>query len=115
MLILTPSRKLIHFSGGSMDPLNHLLSEEMNYTVEHIKEVRESFGPYKYRILRNGEEVAVFLHNYRGECEWIKTTDGHEESPPFGPCSDFLTGGGPLPTGLTKKAEEYLDSMLSKE
>lgn len=86
----------------------------MTYSIEQIEETREPFGPYRYRILLNGEEVAVFMHNYRGECEWISTADGREEDPPFGKCSDFLTGGGPLPTRLTKKAAEYLDSLLSK-
>ena len=91
------------------------LGTDMNYSVEQIKEARESFGPYRYRISLDGEEVAVFWHNYRGECEGIRTSDGHEEDPPFGMCSEFLTGGGPLPSGLTRKAMTYLDSVLDRE
>ena len=49
---------------------------------------------------------AIFLHNYRGECELIRTSDGHEESPPFGMSSEFITGGGPQPLGLTEKARQ---------
>ncbi|MBN1425491.1 hypothetical protein JXA88_13135 [Candidatus Fermentibacteria bacterium] len=84
----------------------------MDYSVEQIREPREPFSPYRYMILLDGEEVAIFWHNYRGECEGIRTSSGHEEDPPFGMCSEFLTGGGPHPLGLSKKAQAYLDSLL---
>lgn len=84
----------------------------MELSVEQIDETRESFGMYRYRILDRDQEVAVFSHNYRGECELVRTTDGYEEDPPFGMSSDFLTGGGPEPLGFTKKAKKYLETLL---
>ncbi|MAS96832.1 MAG: hypothetical protein CMO55_26880 [Verrucomicrobiales bacterium] len=87
----------------------------MRYTVEQIAEDRESFAPYRYRILKNGNEFAIFTHNYRGECERIQSfKNGFEEDPPFGMSSSFLTGGGPYPLGLTKAAESYLDQLSQK-
>jgi hypothetical protein len=85
---------------------------DMSYSVERIEEARESFGPYRCRILRDGDEVAIFVHDFRGECAQITTCDGREEVPPFGMFSEFLTGGGRLPLGLTKKAKAYLDALL---
>lgn len=82
------------------------------YSIEHISEVRESFGPYRYRIYVNGIEFALFWHNHRGECEGVRhVASGREEDPPFGMCSDFLSGGGTEPLGLTKAAQEYLDTL----
>ena len=84
----------------------------MNYSVEQIHEPRPSFGSYRYRIFREGAEFAIFSHDYRGECESIKAvTLGREETLPFGVCSEFLTGGGPHPLGLSKAAIRYLDSF----
>jgi hypothetical protein len=84
----------------------------MKYTVEQLTEPRESFGSYRYKIFKGGEEFAIFWHNYRGECEKIMVfSTGHEEDPPFGMCSDFLTGGGPLPLGLSQGAIKYLESL----
>ncbi|MBN1435122.1 hypothetical protein JW921_10200, partial [Candidatus Fermentibacterales bacterium] len=57
---------------------------------------------------------AVFWHSFRGECEGIRTSDVYEEEPPFGMCSEFLTGGGPRPRGLSEKAEAYLGCLLER-
>lgn len=85
----------------------------MTYTVTQISESRKSFGPYRYAIYRDGKQVAVFWHNYRGECEGIKVLQtGYVEDPPFGMCSDFLTGGGPLSLGLSVEAVRYLDEVI---
>ncbi len=83
----------------------------MSYSVERIAEPREPFGPYRYRILLDGREVAVFTHDFRGECESIRTADGYEEDPPFGMSSEFLSGG-PRGPGLTSGAAEYLEGLL---
>jgi hypothetical protein len=85
---------------------------KMTYSIELIEETRESFGPYRYRIFKGGKEFAIFWHDYRGECDRIRISSSErEESPPFGMCSEFLTGGGPLPLGLSKRAVSYLDSL----
>ena len=85
----------------------------MSYTVRQIDERRESFGSYRYTIYQGKKQVAVFWHNYRGECEGIQVLEsGFTEDPPFGMSSDFLTGGGPLPLGLSVEAVQYLDKLI---
>ena len=88
----------------------------MNFTVKAVTTKRESFGPYKYAIYLDGIEKAIFTHNYRGEVERIQVLEtGFNEDPPFGMCSDFLTGGGPEPLGLSSNAIEYMKKILNKE
>jgi len=85
----------------------------MKYTVRHLNNARKDFGSYGYIISHNGTEVVYFWHNYRGECENITIiSSGKTEDTPFGMCSDFLTGGGSLPLGLTDEAEGYLEKAL---
>jgi hypothetical protein len=84
----------------------------MTYTIEQIAETRPPFSSYRYRIFRDGVAFAVFSHDFRGECEFIQVlASGSVESPPFARCSDFLTGGGPLPLGLREAATRYLDTL----
>lgn len=84
----------------------------MTYTVEQIEEPRPAFSSYRYRIFRRGTEFAIFSHDYRGECEFIRVlSSGRLEILPFGFSSEFLTGGGPLPLGLSEDAVRYLDSI----
>jgi hypothetical protein len=84
----------------------------MSYSVKQIQEERDSFGPYRYRILKDGIEFAIFSHDYRGECAGIELdSNGRVETPPFGMSSNFLTGGGLQPVRLTKKAVAYLDRL----
>jgi hypothetical protein len=87
----------------------------MDYSIEQIKEPHESFESYRYKIRKNGKDVALFWHDYRGECEGFKVLpNGKEIEPPFGMCSDFLIGGGPNPTGLSERAKEYIDSQIDE-
>jgi hypothetical protein len=89
-----------------------LTPRETEYSVEQIAESRAEFGFYRYRIFKGNEEFAIFWHDYRGDCEGIRVlASGREENPPFGPCSDFLTGGGPYPLGLSRAAVEYLETL----
>ncbi|WP_269527151.1 hypothetical protein [Coraliomargarita parva] len=88
---------------------------KVSYTVEQMNEERESFGPYRYTISKDNKEIAIFSHDYRGEVAGIKViSTGHEVDPPFGMSSDFLTGGGRFPLGLSSKAIDYLDQLLQK-
>ena len=88
----------------------------MRFSISHIDEPRESFAPYRYRIDRDGEEFAIFTHNYRGECEVLKPTEsGQTVDPPFGMSSSFISGGGREPIGLTSSAREYLESLSNAE
>ena len=88
----------------------------MTFSISQIEEHRESFGPYRYRIDRHGEEFAFFTHNYRGECEELKLTEsGLIVDPPFGMSSSFISRGGPERIGLTPSAQKYLESLLDAE
>ena len=84
----------------------------MSYTIQQIQEPRISFGAYRYKIFKDGAEIAIFSHDYRGECIGVLPSATNQmEDIPFGMCSEFLTGGGPLPTGLSDAAKSYLDSL----
>lgn len=84
----------------------------MKFSVEQIQEPRESFGPYRYRILKGDVEFAIISHNYRGECEGVRIlSTGREEDLPFGMSSEFLTGGGPYPLDLSSAAKKYLEGL----
>lgn len=84
----------------------------MSYSVVNIIEERKGFAPYRYKIFKDGKEFAIFWHDFRGDCDGIRTLpSGREEHPPFGSCSEFLTGGGPLPLGLSARAINYLNSL----
>ena len=84
----------------------------MSYVVQRIEEPRISFGSYRYQILKDGIEIAIFSHDYRGECEGLLlSATGRMEAIPFGLCSEFLTGGGPQPNGLSEAAASYLDLL----
>ncbi len=84
----------------------------MSYSIEHIKEPRKEFGPYRYKIFKDGDEFAIFWHDHRGECEGLTVLpEGRQENPRFAMCGEFLTGGGPLPLGLSVRAVNYLNSL----
>lgn len=84
----------------------------MSYSVEQIIEERKGFGPYRYKIFKDGKEFAIFWHNFRGECDGlIVLPEQRRENLPFGMCDEFLTGGGPLPLGLSARATGYLNSL----
>jgi hypothetical protein len=84
----------------------------MTYTVDQIEVPRAPFGSYHYRILKGDQEFAIFSHDFRGECGRIRVTStGHEEDLPFSSCTEILTGGGPLPFGLSDEAINYLESL----
>jgi len=86
----------------------------MSYIIDQIQETRESFGPYRYKIFKDNQEVAIYWHDYRGDSMGIIIREtGFEVDPPFGRCSDFVTGGGPQPLRLSKKAKQYLDSLIN--
>ncbi len=88
----------------------------MEYTARLMDVLRKDFGSYGYIISREGQDVAEFWHNYRGECERLRIlATGHIEDPPFGMCPDFLTGGSDQRLGLTAAAIRHLESLLPRE
>ena len=87
-------------------------THQVNYSVAQIQEDRAPFGSYRYTIFRGDEAFAIFRHNYRGECEGLTVlASGRELEVPCGMVSDFLTGGGPLPLGLSDEAQKFLETL----
>jgi len=80
----------------------------MSFTIEQMKEKRESFGSYTYRIYADSRLVAHYWHDYRGDEHGIEFVDGLKESWPVGRMTDFIQGGGPEPLTLSERAVEYL-------
>ncbi|MDR3427972.1 hypothetical protein [Silvimonas sp.] len=80
----------------------------MTFRVERDESPRESFGHYKYRIFRDNVLVANYWHDYRGDEHGIDFVNGPSEIWPVGRMIEFLEGGGPHPTILSKRAEAYL-------
>lgn len=82
----------------------------MNYTIEHDNsKKREGFGEYNYRILLNGQFVASYRHDYRGDDHELVFVDGTVASSPVGRMTDFVEGGGPRPLILSALAVAYLE------
>ena len=84
----------------------------MIYRVERDDSPRESFGDFKYRIYRDGDLIAHYWHDYRCDEHGIDFVSGHSETWPVGRMVEFLEGGGPKPTTLSKRAEAYLHERL---
>lgn len=85
----------------------------MTYRVERDNSPRESFGDYKYRIYRDGDLIAHYWHDYRGDEHGIDFVDGRSETWPVGRMIEFLEGGGSRPTALSRRAEAYLQERLA--
>ena len=86
----------------------------MAYSIEQDdSSKRESFGEYTYRIYKNGQLVARYWHDYRGDDHGITFINGTEERCPVGRMVDFIEGGGPQPLVLSARAVAYLESRSS--
>ena len=80
----------------------------MTFTVKHIEGTRESFGDYRYGIFEDGQLIAYFWHDYRGDDNGIEFINGISANDPVGSRGDFLLGGGPQPLTLSKRAIAYI-------
>lgn len=87
----------------------------MPYTIDQLDSPRESFGPYRYQIFRDGELVATYWHDFRGDEHGIDFVNGASEPWPVGRMIEFLVGGGGQPFRLSPRAIEYLDGILNRE
>jgi hypothetical protein len=85
----------------------------MSYEVVQDDSKRESFAEYKYRIYRDGQLIARYWHDYRGDEHGIDFINGTGELGPVGRMTDFIEGGGPQPLVLSKRAIAYLDGKLA--
>ena len=82
-------------------------------TIKQVAKDPQPFGNYNYEIYNNEILVARYWHDYRGDGQRLILMNGKSEDPPFGSVSDFMTGGGPKPLGLSAAAIAYLTAKLS--
>lgn len=80
----------------------------MTYTLSRVKKTRGPFGKYRYGIYENGEIIAYFWHDYRGDSNGIEFVKGISTHDPLGKMTNFLEGGGPQLT-LSKGAIKYIN------
>ncbi len=84
----------------------------MSYRIEHDDSaIRESFGPYYFRIYKDDQLIARYWHDYRGDDYGIEFLKATTQKWPFRVISDFIEGGGPEPLKLTQWAVAYLDGL----
>ncbi|QGX40924.1 hypothetical protein [Permianibacter aggregans] len=81
----------------------------MALTIKHIEKTRESFGDYRYGIYQDGQLIAYFWHDYRGDENGIEFVNGVSEYEPVGRTCDFISGGGPQPLALSDRAIAYIN------
>lgn len=86
----------------------------MTFTVKHVQKTRESFGEYRYGIYEDGNLIAYFWHDYRGDDNGIEFINGISANEPVGTRSGFLLGGGPQPLTLSKEAIAYINQNRPK-
>jgi hypothetical protein len=84
----------------------------LSFSVEHDQVRRESFGEYCYRIYSDGQLIARYWHDYRGDDHGIEFINGEKEDGPVGRMTDFLEGGGPQPLVLSDRAVAYIKRKL---
>jgi len=82
----------------------------MTYQIEQLKISRKPFGEYQYHIYQEGQLIANYWHDYRGEEHGIEFMSGAKDDWPAGRMIDFIEGGGPKPLTLSAKAVLYLKS-----
>jgi len=74
----------------------------------------KAFSSYRYMISFNHVDMAIFTHNYRGECERLEfLLIGKEFDPPFGMMHDFIHSEAGEPLALTQQACDYLKEELN--
>jgi hypothetical protein len=85
----------------------------MRFSIRQLSNRQEAFANYAYEIFDGPCLVATYWHDYRGDEHGIVFVDGRSEEWPVGRVTDFLTGGGPRPLGLSNAAVAYLAKKLS--
>ena len=86
----------------------------MGFEIEQIESKHESFGDYRYNIYKDGQLIARYWHDYRGDDHGIEFANGKTEDGLPGRMVAFITGGGPQPLGLSEKAIAYLNQELAQ-
>ena len=84
----------------------------LSFTVKQVARDPQPAGNYNYEIYQGTVLIARYWHDYRGDDQRIIFLNKKPINPPFGSSSDFLTGGGPGPLGLSSEAIEYIASKI---
>jgi len=84
----------------------------MQFTVRQLTS-EQPFHVYRYLIFAGDRLVARYWHDHRGDEHGIEFVDGRRDDWPVGRMTDFLTGGGPVPLGLSEAAVNYLRTKVS--
>jgi len=79
------------------------------FSIEPEGGKREDFEAYRYRILRDGEPVAKYWIDFRGDDHGIEFIDGSSFGWPVGSVLEFVQGGGSSPIRLTPEAVAFLE------
>lgn len=80
----------------------------MGFTIQADNDKREDFAEYRYRIELDGELVANYWCDFRGDDHGIKFLDGTAVSWPVGSVTAFIQGGGTQPPRLSDAAIAFL-------
>jgi hypothetical protein len=80
----------------------------MGFTIQADNDRREDFAEYRYRIFLDGNLVANYWCDFRGDDHGIKFLDGASVSWPVGSVTAFIQGGGSEPLRLTDDAIAFL-------
>ena len=82
----------------------------MGFSIEPEGGKREDFANYRYRILRDGQRVADYWIDFRGDDHGIEFVDGRSFGWPVGSVLEFVQGGGTVPIRLTPEASAFLEA-----
>jgi len=81
----------------------------MSFNIEQVDSTRKPSGNYTYKIYEDGNLIAHYWHDYRGDEHGIELVNGVNEPWPVGQMTDFIEGGGPKLLTLTERAVDYLN------
>ncbi len=84
----------------------------MRFSIRQVSTRQKPFANYGYEIFDGPRLAARYWHDFRGDEHGIDFVDGRSEQWPVGRMTDFLTGGGPSPLGLSDAAVAYLTEKL---
>ena len=86
----------------------------MSIGIEHAEYRSKPFGDYRYNIYKDGQLVAHYWYDYRGDDHAIEFNNGKSDDLPALRMVEFLTGGGSEPRKLSKTAISYIDQILTQ-
>jgi hypothetical protein len=86
----------------------------MIYQIKQLKLSGEPFADYQYQILLEGNVVANYWHDFRGDEHWMILANETEVHSPDGKMIEYIKGGGSEPLTLSEKAVNFLNIRLGR-